>query len=397
MRTILRHSAIAVIIGCLTTVTADEAPAQRTAATTSNGPGWEPPRVRLDGMNATAAEKAYARAKLEEIERIIVQVPEIGNPEFRIREDFSGFYASAPKPNTILQYQLQVVVGTSQEAMSSLCVIFEAVVNKTPVGSSDADELGRGVNFEELYGTQRPGASVVWRKLLPPRDPSFEYVVFAPDDDPPWTPLTREEFRRWQIFTAEGKNGEKKLAYRQSLEKTMYDRFMDEAPRRKKEREELAAGLKALKPAAEVDSLIREMENGEREAAANMKADDAEERAKNKALLNAPWIGDLLRADISAMTPEERKQTAYVRAAIRNDLGYDLGTATDTPFVVRVSRNNMDHWRARRSRTEVRSIELRFHGLCTKEPPPPAAHRALWALYNKIDWAAIKRLVDAPR
>jgi hypothetical protein len=368
------------------------AAAQRTMAVTPNGPGWTPRIVNMNGGNATAAEKAYALARLEEIESILLKVPEIAHPDFRIREDFSGFVRS-PKPNTILEYRLQLVAQTARVAMSTQCVIFEVIVNQAPPGSSYLDELGREVIFEGTFGTQRPDANVVWHKLLPPPDPSYEYVVFTRDDESPWTPVTREEFRRWQILDAEGKNGEKRLAYRQLREKTLYERFVEEAPKRKKERDEVAAALKMLKTPAEVDALIKEMEAAERQAEADLKAADAEERQKNQEQLREAWIGDKLRASIAAMSPAERKLPAFILPRA-SDLLFDLGTAADTPFVSRISYNNPDFWRARRSRVEVRSVTVNFEAVCGRHPPPPEAHRALWALYQKIDWAALKKLVD---
>jgi hypothetical protein len=60
-------------------------------------------RVNLaKGMTATAAEKIYATARLDDIERIVLKaVPEFGlsYPTFT---QFDGFHASAPKSNTIL-------------------------------------------------------------------------------------------------------------------------------------------------------------------------------------------------------------------------------------------------------------------------------------------------------
>src|SRR5690242_12781569 len=105
-----QHRLCAAAIGCLMLCAARDAVAQRTEGATRNGPGWGPHRQQMEGLNATAAEKAYAIAKLDAIERILLKVPEIANPDFRIWSHYRGFFASAPKPNTILQYYLQLVV-----------------------------------------------------------------------------------------------------------------------------------------------------------------------------------------------------------------------------------------------------------------------------------------------
>jgi hypothetical protein len=67
----------------------------------------------------------------------------------------------------------------------------------------------------------------------------------------------------------------------------------------------------------------------------------------------------------------------------------------DSQQINRVSRTNPDFWRAHKSRVEVRSILLDFSAACPKEPPPPAQHRALWALHEKLDWGALKAMVNA--
>ena len=366
------------------------AAAQRTEATTETGPGWHKRAGTLQGLNATAAEKAYALARIDEIERILLKVPEFAHPDFPLYSGIQGFYASAPKANTILNYRYVVWVPPKSRS----CTILTIDVNQTQNESGDRDATGRSVTREEWFGKQRPDVTLVWRKLLPPPDPSFELVFFAPDGDPPWTPLTREEFRRFEIFEAEGANGEKRAAYRARLEKTQYDRWMEEAPQRKKERDEMAAGFRAVKTTAETNSFIKEMENTEREVTARLKATDAEERQQNQATLNAPWIGDKLRASIAAMSPAERKLPALVYLSDNRDIVSQFASP-DSEEVTRYVYTNADFWRARKIRTEVRSIKIEFAGRCTKEPPPPPAHRALWALHEKLDWAALKALVNA--
>src|SRR5512132_1443684 len=70
-----------------------------------------------------------------------------------------------------------------------------------------------------------------------------------------------------------------------AVEKTQYERWMDEAPKQNKDRDEMAAGLRALKSQAEVDAFIKEMEDTECQTTENLKADDAEERKNNQATL----------------------------------------------------------------------------------------------------------------
>lgn len=344
-------------------------------------------KSNLDRMiRASATDKAYAMARLEEVGRIVLEaVPEIGHLAYPISEHFSGFFASAPKPNTILQYDYSIVADLGD---GNLCEIFAVHINESPRGSSDKPAI------ENLKGKPVPGASITWSELVPPPDPSWEQVILVRDGEAPYHQLTREEFRRWQIVDEEGSNGEKRAESKKLTEKTPYERFMAEAPERKRTRDDLRTALKGIRTPAEIAAQIKEMEDGERDAAAQLKAQDAEERKRNDSLSAAPTHADLARLSIARMSPAERNLPTWLVPG-ESDTLFNFGTA-DSTHASRVVRPNPGFWSMHRSRVEVRTMNVGFAAACPVHPPPPEVHAALWKLRQNIDWAALKRMVNEP-
>jgi hypothetical protein len=338
------------------------------------------------GMTATAAEKAYATARLDEIDRIVLEaVPEIGHLSYPMSAHRSGFFASAPKSSTILQYDYELVADLGH---GNYCAIFTASINHAASGTEEPWPQGP-------HGKPIPGVSFVLAELVPPPDPSYEQMFIVRDGEVPYRQVTREEVRRWQIIDEEGVNGEKLAKARQRVANTPYERFMAEAPERKKMRDEARAALKGLRTPAEIDAQIKLMEDAEREAAAQLKAQEKEDRQQNDSISHAQSTADKARASIARMSAAERKLPAWVKPEASDTL-YTFGTA-ETPYGARMIRVNPEFWTMHRSRVEVRSIDLDFSARCPKQPPPPEVHRALWKLRQNIDWAALKKMVNEQR
>jgi hypothetical protein len=362
-----------------------------TAAAQDRGktePGSKPWRT-IDlggGIRATAAEKAYATARLDEIDRIVLKaVPEFGHLGYPTWSHFSGFYAGDPKSNSILEYRYDIATDLGGRGF---CGIFQIQINSSMQGTAGEPIV------EAKLGKPVPGANVTWNDFLRPPDPSWQQITFVRDGESPYTQLTREELRRWQIREEEGADGEK-LAERKKLQaNTPYERFMAGAPERKKTRDDLRAVLKGVRTPAEVAAQIKEMEDAERQAAAELKAQDTEDRRQNDSLSRAQSTADRARASIAGMSPAERRMPAFVTTGASDTL-WILGTA-ESPSTSRVVQLNPGFWTMHRSRVEVRSIKVDFEAACPKEPPPPEVHAALWKLRQNIDWPALKRMVNQP-
>jgi hypothetical protein len=348
------------------------------------GPSGLKRTINFDkAMAASAAEKSYAAARLDEIDRIVFKaVPEMAHLSFPTFTQLHGFYASAPKANTILEYRYVLFADLGA---GRYCSIFTAAINQGPQGTDEP--WAQGPRGKPVAGT-----SFVLSELVPPPNPSYEQMLIARDGDAPYHQLTREEVRRWQIVDQEGANGEKLVERKKSLANTPYEQFMAEAPQRKKARDELRVILKGVQTPAAIAAQIKLMEDGERDVAAQLKAQLVEDRKTNDSISGAQSIADKARASIARMSAAERKLPAWVKQE-GSDTLYNFGT-TETPNVSRMIRANPEFWTMHRSRVEVRSIDLDFSAACPKEPPPPEVHRALWKLRQNIDLAALSRMVN---
>ena len=335
-------------------------------------------------MTATAAEKTYATARLDDIERIVLKaVPEFGHLSYPTFTQFDGFHASAPKSNTILQYDYILFADLGS---GRYCSIFTASINHTPQGTDEPWPQGpHGASPFPARASYWP--SWYRRRILP-----MSKCSLSATERLPYHQLTREEVRRWQIVDDEGVNGEKLAKKKMLLANTPYQRFMADAPDRKKTRDDLRAVLKGVRTPAEIDAQIKEMEDAERGVAKELKAQEADDRKQNDSISGAKSFADNARASIARMSAAERKMPAWVKSE-GSDTLYNFGTP-ESPYVSRMIRYNPAFWTMHRSRVEVRSIDLDFSARCPKEPPPPEVHRALWKLRQNIDWAALKRMVN---
>jgi hypothetical protein len=98
-------------------------------------------------------------------------------------------------------------------------------------------------------------------------------------------------------------------------------------------------------------------------------------------------LGDQLRAQIAAMSPEEQPQPARVdRGGSLRPVGATDGTQVLTP--------KPDGWRVRRSPVEVHSIEVWLSGATGDKLAYPETVKAIRETFRKLDWAAIKAIVD---
>jgi hypothetical protein len=342
--------------------------------------------INLDkGITATAAEKAYAIGRLDEIERIVLKaVPEFAHLSSPVFTQLHGFYASTPKSNTIIEYQY--VLFAESGTIRGACSIFTASINKTPQGTSEPWTQGP-------HGSKSvPGASFVLAELVKPPDPSYEQILIVRDGETPYYQLTREEARRWTIVDQEGPNGEKLAKTKALRATTPYERYMAGAAERKAMRDTARMAMKGLRTPAEIDAQIKIMEDADREAAKQLKDQEKDDRQQNDSASRAKSIADLARASIARMTAAERKLPAWILPE-PTDTFFKFGTP-DSTNVSRFIRYNPAFWTMHRSRVEVRSIDLDFSARCPKEPPPPEVHAALWKLRQTIDWAALKRLVN---
>ena len=123
----------------------------------------------------------------------------------------------------------------------------------------------------------------------------------------PWLEVTRQEYLEARIWNDETKDQKELERIRQSRTRTRYEIWMEEAPKRKREREEALAAAEKADP-EQAATARKEAERIEREITAQLKAAEAQDRADNAEVLAQGMPGDHARARLAALTPEERRE-----------------------------------------------------------------------------------------
>jgi hypothetical protein len=197
--------------------------------------------------------------------------------------------------------------------------------------------------------------------------------------------VSREQWLRALILDAEGKDGNREKSVRATLEKTAYQQWLDGAAERKKNVDAAVSAVAQSQGRAAAEEMRKTLEQTNREVGEQLKAQEAEERERNKQILSTSTRGDALRAQIAAMSPAERASGAFV------DHSGELRAAND-PMGHRLLTPDPAFWRVRRSRAEVHTISVHFDwdNFCAK----PSTRAALERAWQNVDWAAIKRLVE---
>jgi hypothetical protein len=240
------------------------------------------------------------------------------------------------------------------------------------------DENGTGMYTERARTPTLFDASATFGHFQEENGEGF-YVLFAPAGQSPTLPVTREEYLRAMIFTLEGKDQAKVKDAAAVWSKTPYERWMSEAPERRKRNEELYVIVGKTDP-ARAAKMRADMEKAEQAETETLKRGDAYERAqvtKNLAALTA--VGDKYRAQIAAMTAQERTAPAFIAEP-------DLVPA-GTPNANAVVKKNPAFYRTTGSPLQPRLILVHMPSAY------PEYRVQQQQLYEQLDWAAIKKMV----
>ncbi len=362
--------------------------------------GWSARVVADHAPELTQAERGMALSTLDQIERIIKQVPELAQPNgFEIVPHMYLGGTRLPGDNTVIAYRYALVfyVPTQRSAAAS-CECLSVTVNFSPVTSPGLpyhDERGREIYIEPPRGDVVSVATQVYDRLSPVSRSSVT-VLLTTHGELPWSSVTREEFYRAVIFDTEGKDGAKLAAYRSSLETTPYQQWLADAPRRKHEREQLIMALATTRSATELEQTRRALEENDRQVGEALKASEARDRVANEKARGELYT-DRIRAELARMSAAERRAPAFIDLTLHEGpfaTGWRLASE-DSPSTWRVLTPRPDFWRARGSRAEGRGIAVRITAAGAGETP--AVHRALWQTYRKLDWRALHRLLEVSR
>lgn len=242
------------------------------------------------------------------------------------------------------------------------------------------DENGDGFYLERPRSPTRFGSTATFGEFEKENTEGL-FVLFTASGVSPTLPVSREEYLRAMIFTLEGKNGEKVKEALAMTTKTEYQRWIEDAPARKKAHEEMVARV-AIVDKSQAAKLRAEIEKTEKENTETLRKNDKQDRERlDLAKSQVSLAGDGVRAQLAAMTPAERALPAFA--------GEPLGVVpAGTPNALAVVRANPAFYRARSSPFEPRAVLVRMR---TPHKEMTAQHQQL---FKDLDWAALKRLVD---
>ena len=370
-------------------------------------PGWQARDVNTSLPGVGPADVRIAMNRLEQIEKLLLQIPEIARPRgFEIFAKYSvGGRILHPdetqRETDVVAYSIELMfaVPTWEIAGEGAdCISFRMNTPNAWVGSTWQDEQGRQIYIEPFRGKPMSLATQVWGSYAEsPVDYKELHVLLTSGGEIPWRQLTRNEYYESLIFDDQGKGGAKIAAYRKQLQTTPYQEWLAGAAKRKQERDELFKTLAGSVPAAELAKMRKDAEDNEREIGENLKRSEADDRAANqKALALSSWVADSINAERRKQSAAELRLPALIDAQGERMMASGRSLADrDGPTVWRVVTHNYDFFRARRSRVEVRSIQMDLlaSGTCSN----PAVKRAVFAAYQKMDWAAFNRMLDVPR
>ncbi len=369
---------------CLAFGAADTLDAQDECTLDEPGAWWPKHEAGIQKNSTSAADRATIESALRAVEPIVRKTSLATPRGFAIRPWWAYGDGNNRSRSQLKAYKVAFLsfLRCNKYDEHGAHIAFD--FNPGPQAWSEGDrpmldENGDGLYTEHMRAEPLFGSTATYGHIEEENTEGL-FVLFTRGGESPTIPATREEFLRAMIFTLEGKDQEKLKKDMTFLMKTQYERWLEDAPARKKRHEEMLTGVAQSDPSA-VPKLRADLEKLEREGEATFKKSDAQERedlARARANLTVP--GDKLRAQIAAMSPQERASPAMVS-------GLDL-VPMGAPNAHAVVRRNPAFYRARQSPVEPRMVLVRM----------PNAYKELkeqhMQLYRELDWAAVKQLVN---
>ena len=364
------------VVACLLVVMPwHGAPAQgRSSQPSQIRPGW---LARTHFLNAIPArDRAIIDQNLAAAERLLAAPTGFASPRgFEVK---THWWSSSPASATTLRtYGVAIhAYVPDRKATDQWTAPAEIIINPELGRLSDGgvkSETGESYYHERQRSPTGYGATLVYGQFGPPNTTLL--VLFTARNQDPVLPVSREEYLRARIHEVDGGGRVKKA--QAGVGKTPYQEWMDGAAKRKEDREII---LSRMSDKAMVEKMRAAYEKQERDVAANLNESAAREGENIRAFKSLD-PAQTLRDQLAAMTPEERASPAWAG-------GTDLMPA-GAPNALRVVRANPALFRATGSPAEARAILVMLY------EPRYALGSALTQLHRELDWAAVRRLLDA--
>ena len=355
---------------------------QRAAVTPSHLEGWLPRAIAKDEITRiSAADRTIIEANLAVAEALVTKIS-----RYAVARGFevgrSWVYDTPRSRDTLSNYRLTIWTyvpsrAADPDGRGGLDITFNPNVAQICEPALITEESGERIYIERPRVAPVHGAAITYG-VFDQTNREGLFVLYTSGGQSPMLPVTREQYLRSTIFALEGKDQAKLKEFRAGVAQTPYEKWMAAAAQRTKDNEAVLATIPDKALAAKTRA---EMEKGEREMTEALKKDEPNFRAMvNEGVKSATAAGDMIRAQIAAMTDAERASPAWVQGTKLVPAG--------TLEAHAVVRTNPAFYRARRSPVEPRAILIHLPNL------PAVVMPAQRQLNDEFDWAALKRLLD---
>ncbi|MGH7682567.1 MAG: hypothetical protein ACRENN_11355, partial [Candidatus Eiseniibacteriota bacterium] len=358
----------------------------------SPGPGWQPRINSLDANAAdiAAAERAKITARSDAIEAEFRKIPVLAEPDgFEVGGRMVMMGLGDKRQAELISYAYNLLFWSPTRAINGeVLSVIRVTVNPypgvlmdgfRPVVSENEGEAGQ-IYVEPSKREPAPG-TVVYDSLQYGYPSSTQVLLTAPGASP-WVGVSRERYLKAQIAVYKKEDA----AFKDANSQTAYQRWMSEAPKRKKDREAVAAEI-AASDKQKGAAYLKTMEQTEKDVGEGLKAQEASQREQADQVASTPSIYTKLSAQLAAMSPSERAAPAWVKSAGET---FDL-VSPETQGAVRLVALNPDFFRAKGSRVAVRGIVVRFDWVGDPYRDPSDMDQAIYKAHKKLDYAALRR------
>ena len=359
-------------------------------------PGWNPPRDGLGevapyGLPITAAEHAEMRALAARVSDLFRHAEHLvaPAPDLTIRELHRWFgWQRFGERRTLASYGVSFAFNTSKPhatdaGFGTISVMVNAELEDFPGNPGRLALLGETkylpvtddlADDHPVYGRWSTGMI---------RDEVGVWI--SAHDDLPFLPVSREQYLRSLAAEVAG-SPEQQAAWKKATAKTPYQQWLDEAPKRKKEREALLATLKATDP-SHVDEMRETIEKTDRDVEAGLKASEERDRAEiQESARGQSEAARSIEAKIDALSPAERTMPAWTIGE-----GGGQVVAPRTEYACQVVIPNERFYLTKGSVTRPCGILVLF------VTPDPEFHLLFRQVFESLDWEALRRLVVPAR
>ena len=345
------------------------------------GADGRPPRWYQDARKSIGqSERAAIEAKQASVESLVHNATSVSSPEFAYGDYWS--YGDPPPRNQVRSYGYYAASFIRCHRVNVHGADFIVQFNPRPMAWSEGDrpmpdENGDGL-FTERSRSETQFGSFATFGVFHQENSEGIFILFAAPGESPTIPVTREEYIKALLFNAEGKNGAG-VAEASTVRRKQYEEWLANAAERKQRNEQILAMLAKQDP-SKVAKARADMEQAEKGAGEFLKKAADEERATP--LSRVTVYGDRLRAQLAAMTPQERASPAWV-------IGFDF-VAPGTPGASAIVRENRNFYRVRQNSSELHTILVHMPNVGPKVSDQHAQ------LFREFDWETLKRLLVKP-